>query len=96
MAIVVHEQRSGVNIVRILIWLMILSVIGAVFYYIFFKKPALVEIVAPPNFQNTQELSKINLDPESVINTPAFQSLKQYITLPSPSNFGRPNPFLPF
>ena len=96
MAIVVHEQRSGVNIVRILIWLVILSVIGAIFYYIFFKKPELVEIVAPPNFQNTEELSKISLDPESVINSPIFQSLKQYITPPGPSNFGRPNPFLPF
>lgn len=96
MAIVIEEQRSGTKIVTVITWLAILLGVGAAIYYVFFKKPQFIELSPPSNFSNTGELAKIELNPEEIINSPGFQSLKQYVTPLRPTNFGRQNPFLSF
>jgi hypothetical protein len=96
MAILIEEEnKSGVGILGVLTWVLIIGAIAAAVYYVFFAQPQLVaKITAPVNFQNTQQLLKINVSPKDVIESPAFQSLKQYITPLQPSAGGRANPFL--
>ncbi len=94
MAIVIEEKRNSSGIINFLIWLVILGIIGASVYYIFFKNPELVEFTAAPSFKDVQQLSKITLNPGDSINNPAFQALKQYITVTTPENPGRSNPFM--
>ncbi|MBU6500334.1 MAG: hypothetical protein KGJ89_00695 [Patescibacteria group bacterium] len=95
MAIVLEEEKNKTNIVSIITWLAVLGIIVAAVYYIFFNQPQLVEVAAPANFQNVDPLSKIKLNPEDVINSQSFQSLKQYVAPPVPGNAGRDNPFVP-
>jgi len=97
MAIIVEEEKkSGASgILMIVTWLAIIGAIAGAVYYVFFAQPQLVgQIVAPAGFQNTQQLSKINLNPQDILQSPSFQALKQYITPLEPSTTGRPNPFL--
>ena len=94
MAIIVEEERPKVSITQILMWLAVLIVMGIAVYYIFFAKPEIVDIAIPSTFQNVNPLAEVTLNPEDVINGPAFQALKQYVTPPSPGNAGRSNPFL--
>ncbi|MDP3948483.1 MAG: hypothetical protein Q8Q17_00880 [bacterium] len=98
MAIIIEEKTNGSGIVTFLIWLAILGIITASVYYVFFKKPELVEFSAsPPSaFKNIEQLSKISINSDQLINNPQFQALKQYITIPSPENVGRANPFSAF
>lgn len=97
MAIVVEEEKqSKGSFIGVLIWIVILSVLGAIVYYIFFKKPQTIEVLQPVGFKNTEALSKINLNTEELVQSPAFQALKSYIPLPKPINAGRTNPFLGF
>ncbi len=96
MAIIIEEKTNSSGIITFLIWLVILGVIGASMYYVFFKNPDLVEFSASSNFQNIQQLSKISINSDQLINSPQFQALKQYITVPTPDNIGRTNPFLSF
>ncbi len=97
MAIVVEERKnSGGGIVNFLIWLFILGSIASAVYYIFFASPGFVEVVAPHNFEATQEIAKIELNPREVLDDPRFQALQQYVTLPPIGAFGRSNPFLGF
>lgn len=96
MAIVVEAEARRTNFVRFFIWLVILGVIIAAVYYIFFKTPELVEVVVPPTFRNTEELSRISLNPESVVQSPTFNALRPYVTPLVPPPPGRPNPFLAF
>jgi hypothetical protein len=96
MAIVIEGETKKVNIVNILTWLVVLVVIVAAAYYIFFAQPQLVEVVTPASFKNISPLANLNLNPEEVVSGASFQSLKQYVTPPTPGNFGRSNPFLPF
>ena len=94
MAIFVEEEKNRINLISIITWLVILLIIGLAAYYIFFAQPQLVEITAPAALQNIDPLSKVNINPEDIVNGPGFQSLKSTITLPVPGNAGRENPFL--
>ncbi|MDO8664523.1 MAG: hypothetical protein Q7K44_03215 [Candidatus Liptonbacteria bacterium] len=96
MAIIIEEKTNGSGIVTFLIWLVILGIIAASAYYVFFKKPELVEFSASSNFKNIEQLSKISINSDQLINNPQFQLLKQYVTVSFPENIGRPNPFLGF
>ncbi len=96
MAIIIEEERNKMSPITLLTWGVVLVIIVVTVYYVFFKKPQTVEIIAPPDFQNTQQISKINLDPEVIIEHPGFKSRTTYVTPPVPGNLGRSNPFLPF
>ena len=95
MAIFVCEERGK------MFWLPIVLTVGVVIlifvgaYYLFFKQPQLLDLTAPTQVQKLTTISKINYDPSTVINSPAFRMLTQYNQLPSASTAGRPNPFLP-
>ena len=96
MAIVVEEKRNPGSIINFLIWIAVLATAGASVYYIFFKNPELVEFTASSSFKNLQQLSKISINPQELINNAEFQALKRYVTVTPPQNFGRSNPFLSF
>jgi len=94
MAIVIEEEKNRISPISIITWLVILVIVGLAVYYIFFSQPQLVEITAPSSFQNINPLSKVDVNPEDVINSPGFQSLKSTIAPLAPGNTGRENPFL--
>lgn len=96
MAILIDEEKkSGIGILSVLTWVLIIGAIGGAVYYVFFAQPQIVsQITAPANFQNTQQLLNLGVSPKDVIESPAFQSLKQYITPLQPAAGGRANPFL--
>ena len=95
MAIVVEEDRPRVNITQVLMWFTVLAVVVFAVYYIFFARPEIIDITAPTAFTNLDPLAEVNLNPDDLINSPSFKSLKKYITLPEPGNAGRINPFVP-
>lgn len=96
MAIFVEEKSDSSVIINMVIWIAILAIISAGIYYIFFKQPQLVEFTASQSFKNIQQLSKISINSDKLINNQAFQTLKPYITVAQPDNLGKDNPFLGF
>ncbi|MFH0712537.1 MAG: hypothetical protein V2A55_01635 [Candidatus Jorgensenbacteria bacterium] len=96
MAIIVEEGKKPVNWIAILTTLIIVVVIFVGAYFLFFKKPELIEIVAPSDLQGVSEISKISFNPDGVLNAPTFKLLRQYGTTPEPPTPGRNNPFRPF
>ena len=96
MAIVFEEEKKPTKWVAILSVSVIIIAIFAGSYYLFFKKPELIEVVAPRQLQNLSTLSKLSFDPESVINSPSFKLLRQYGTSIAQPTPGRNNPFRPF
>ncbi|MBI5220801.1 MAG: hypothetical protein HY978_03115 [Candidatus Liptonbacteria bacterium] len=99
MAIVIEEERKPLaGLFALLVWLAILAAVAAAVYYLFFKRPDLiVDIPVPANFRNTQELSQINLSPDSIFKNPTYQALqKDVILTPVASSTGKANPFQPF
>jgi hypothetical protein len=94
MAIVVEqEQKRSQGLVSLIVWGLIFVIIGVAVYYVFFKRPDLVE-QATPNMTSTEALSKIDLKPDEVINSPSFQALHSYVPPITAQGGGRANPFL--
>jgi hypothetical protein len=100
MAIIIEEEKNGknMNLIRFFAWLVILIIVAIAAYYLFFVKPELVIITPPANFQYIAPIAQANLDPQAVLNSPAFTALKQpNFPLPTPNGpvpVGRPNPFV--
>ncbi|MBI4034268.1 MAG: hypothetical protein HY378_01830 [Candidatus Brennerbacteria bacterium] len=96
MAIVVEEEKKRINWVAILTAIVIVGVLFSGAYVLFFKKPELIEIVAPGGLEGVSEISKLSFNPEGVLNSPTFRLLRQYGTATVTSTPGRVNPFRPF
>ena len=97
MAIIIEEEQiNKISMITIIGWIGVLVIIVIAVYVIFFQSPeSLIEDV-PEEFRSTQEISRINLDPEAIINNPNFRSRVQYVDPPVPGGLGRPDPFVPF
>lgn len=96
MAIVIEEEKGKTGAVSVFIWLVIIGIIFAIAYYLFFKKPDLIPLIkVPSNFQSTDQLKNITLQPNDVIENPQFKALQKYINFEvADPRGGRPNPFL--
>lgn len=97
MAIVVEEEkRSSLNIIGVMMWGLVIVAIGLAAYYLFFKRPELIPITVPANFQNAESLSNIQLNPEEVLENSTFKALKTLVNPVKPEGVGKANPFLGF
>ena len=96
MAIIVEQDKKPVNFLGIISTIVIIAVLFIGGYFVFFKKPELIEIVSPNNLGNLDELSKINFDPSEVLNSQTFKLLRQFAVGVPNLTPGRINPFKPF
>lgn len=95
MAIVIEQENSGKGgLIKIVIWVIILMVILVGAYFLFFKHPDVIPSLAQPaGLKEVNVLSQVKLDPDAVVQSQAFQSLKpQAPDMPTPAT-GRSNPF---
>lgn len=93
MAIVVEEEKKKVN------WITILSIavfLFAIFfggYYLFFKQPELIDVVAPAELERLRAISSVRFSPREVVDSATFQALRDFSsTAPAPLT-GKGNPF---
>lgn len=97
MAILIQEERTNTSgMVSVVVWMIILMVIVAAVYYVFFKNPEIIATRTPSGFENTAELSKIQIEPNEVLSNPRFGELRPYVEPLVPKASGRANPFLGF
>lgn len=96
MAIIVEEVKPPKNWGLIISTIVLVVVLSFGIYFLFFKKPVLIEMAIPAPAQTTRELSQLKFDPLSVQNNELFKTLRQYSSLPTAGELGRPNPFLSF
>lgn len=73
----------------------VVLVVGAI-YFLFFTEVPRIEVIAPPAVRSATELSKIQFDPASVVNSASFRSLRRYGGEPGVGQVGRSNPFIKY
>jgi len=95
MAIVIEEENKGNSrLFSFGLFFIILIIIGVAVYYLFFKNPQLLDVVAPVKLQSIDELAAISkFDPKKVLDSSFYKSLKQVIPYPSPPPAGNGSPF---
>lgn len=94
MAIVIEEERRPVNWFALAIIAIVLLVVFFGSYFLFFKKPELIEVVVPTELKEVSRISQLSFDPEGIMSSPAFQSFRKYTdAVPRTQTPGRDNPF---
>ena len=84
MAIIVKEEKKGLDVVLIAIIGGVVAVVAAAIYYVFFSPAPLVEnIPAPKGYEEVVKISKIKIDAEGIVNSPAWQFLELRSEIPS-------------
>ena len=94
MAIIVPQQQRKTNWFAILVFVFLLLVILGGGYFLFFAPTPGIEIITPTPLESAEKLSQVKLDPSKIINDPILKTFRQYGTVPSTGNVGRPNPFI--
>jgi len=94
MAIVIEEEKRRINWFAIGVIILIIATIIIATYYLFFAPVPFIEKVAPSRLQSLQELSRIRLEPETIINSSNFQILRQYVNPIEIGPVGKNNPFV--
>lgn len=95
MAIALEQERKPVNVLGILIALVVVGSLFAGAYFLFFKRPELVDVVVPSSIQNVRQISTIPFAPERIFTAEKFRALRQYGTEIVLPQAGKSNPFLP-
>lgn len=97
MAIVVEQERGGKGgVVKAIVWIAMFGVVLAGAYYLFFKRPDIIPSLAQPDgLKGVNAIANVKLDPDAVVQSAAFQSLRPQVPdMPAPAT-GRSNPFQP-
>ena len=96
MAIIVEEEKKPINWFSLLGGIITIIIIFVGSYYVFFKKPELIESVIPKDYQNLSQISQLSLNTEGVFQSTFFKlPPKQYGSNLTNQTPGRANPFEP-
>jgi hypothetical protein len=97
MAIIVEEEKNRSNLASMLGWVIIAVIVIIAAYYLFIAQPETGPVTPPSSFNSIVSINQINFDPTTIVQSPEFQALKQYVSEPTstgPATVGRTNPFL--
>jgi hypothetical protein len=96
MAIILEEERPQTNWVGILGGIVIVVLIFVACYYLFFKKPELIDVVVPRDLEQISLLAQVQeIDPQAIVNSANFRMLQNYAPTLILPPAGRANPFRP-
>ncbi|MFA6354092.1 MAG: hypothetical protein WCX12_00150 [Candidatus Paceibacterota bacterium] len=96
MAIIIEEEKKRGGFLMVLSWLILIVVVALAAYYVFFQNPDSIEIIIPPELEDTNDFLTIRkLDTQEIIQNPIFSSLQVFVNPSNEANISRSNPFLP-
>lgn len=97
MAIVLEGEKKNIDWGFILGVIFIVGIVGSAIVYLFFVSPETVQQLTTPEQQRLTEFSKATFSPNTILSSPAFQSLNTVAptVTPAPGDVGKANPFLP-
>ncbi len=96
MAIIIEGEKQSNGLVQITVAGIIVVIIIAVTYWVFFTEPPFVEVFAPQELENISRISQVETDPSVIADSPAFKALQVHVEEPQLGEFGRENPFARF
>ena len=96
MAIILEEGEKKLNLKGIIIVSAIILVLAGLSYALFFAETPKIEIVIPQSVRSTSELSHVQFDPATVVNSASFRALRRYVGEQAVGALGRQNPFIKY
>ncbi|MDP3901897.1 MAG: hypothetical protein Q8Q37_02915 [bacterium] len=88
------EKSSGLG--KLIGLIVLIVIIGAIVYYLFFAPTPAFDIIVPPPLQSAERIYNSEIDSTTVLNSQAFRNLTNYVPVQTVGVIGRANPFQPF
>lgn len=95
MAIIVEQEKKPINWVNVLGTIIFIVLIFVLAYYVFFKRPDIVETVIPQKLGTLSSLKEVRVDPAPVLETLRKYFTTSYVLESYNPAVGRSNPFEP-
>jgi hypothetical protein len=95
MAIKINKVERGGGLGRFISFLVILGIILASAYALFFAPTPAFDYIASPQLERNRQLSTFNLDPEEIIGREDFRALRRFDVNLGQGLFGKANPLTP-
>ncbi|HZX01178.1 MAG TPA: hypothetical protein VFE87_02185 [Candidatus Paceibacterota bacterium] len=99
MAILIEEEKNNNPVFTAAVVGAAVIILSLGTYFVFFKTPPGIEkATVSTEMQSVAQVSKVSLDVEvsNITDSPVYKSLKQQVSPPSSTLFGRQNPYAPF
>lgn len=97
MAILIEQEKKNNPIFTIVVVAIAIVVLAFGTYYVFIKPtPGIEKATVSVEMQSVAQVSKINFDISSITDSPVYKSLKQQVSPPGSTLFGRQNPYISF
>lgn len=96
MAFIIPQEKRKIPWFPIAVMLFVVAAVAVGVFYLFFAPTPGFEVIVPPPLQGANQLSIIEVDPTTVINSKGFRTLRSYTGLLGIGSVGRANPFAPF
>lgn len=95
MPLLIPEEKRKIPWFPIAVTLFVIAAVTVGVFYLFFAPTPGFEVIVPAPLQGANQLSIIEVDPTTVINSKGFRTLRSYTGLLGVGSVGRANPFLP-
>ena len=92
MAIIIEKEKRGAR-TQMIVGIIVVFVLFFGIYYLFFVRPPLVDVIVPQGLKSISKISEVKISPSTVIDSPIYKSLKEYVKDVDIGEFGRENPF---
>lgn len=95
MPLLIQEEKRKIPWFAIAVTLFVVVAVAAGVFYLFFAPTPGFEVIVPAPLRGANQLSIIEVDPTTIINSKSFRALRSYTGLLGVGSVGRQNPFLP-
>jgi hypothetical protein len=96
MAFTIEGEKKSNGLIRLVGIIVAIIVFLFATYYLFFTKPPQIEVFVPRELMTISQISDLDIDPSTIINSAVYRSLKEHFPPPQFGEFGRLNPFSSF
>lgn len=90
------EDTGRKGVFNFLIIGVVVVLLGAAVYYLFFAPAPLIEVIVPSELKSVSKISETGLNTPGIFNSPVYKTLRQYVAEPVVGDIGRANPFSPW
>ncbi len=93
MAILIEEEKKKINWFALLGILIVVGILFAAVYYLFFINPSSIEIIVPHSLKNLEQVDQIKFNPAEILDNPVLRNLSPKAAPITPEPAFNSNPF---
>jgi len=93
MAILIEEEKKRINWFALLGAIIVIGILAATAYYMFFINPSSIDVVIPHRLKALEQVDQIKFNPAEILDNPALKNLSPKMIPFIPQPTFNANPF---